>query len=107
MLSLNRLPLPKPQSDKIRKWLGTDGHREFMDYLVAMDAGATTEAANAMAVSYPTEVELVEAENRFKEAVFWRRMIDEINKMRDPDFMFERCEVAPLTTATTAETKEP
>lgn len=96
MLQLNQYPLPDPAVKKIRAWLGGDGSREFMDWLATKDAVATADASNLFIQSEGDPSKLEDAQQKAKEAQFFRTMIETINAARNPDFAFERCEIIPV-----------
>ncbi len=97
MLNIQQLPLNQPASDRIRKWLGAEGSADFMAWLVAQDAILTAESGVLMVESGDNPSKADEAAQKAREAAEIRRFIEMINKAREKDFQFYRCEITPAT----------
>jgi hypothetical protein len=94
MLNVQKLPLNQPASERIKKWLGADGARDFMDYLIDLDASLSAESANLLVQSEENDANLEDARSKARGAAEIRRFIELLNASRDPDFKFERCSVS-------------
>ena len=98
MLAINPILLPDPQTKRIQKWLGTEGAKEFVEWLINRDAIASAEAANLLIESLNDPTKEADAKAKAMQADDFRRLVNLINEARKPDAKFERCEIAPATT---------
>lgn len=96
MLNLTKLPLPQGDVRRIQSWLGTDGHRQFMDYLSACAAEADVCAANALTAGDLNRQE--DAAEKAAQSEFFTKMIEFINRCRETDHQFFHVVIKPQPT---------
>jgi hypothetical protein len=105
MIQINRLPITPDAAARIKRWLGAEGAREFMDWLVSLNAVLTAEAGNLLEQAGENASNADEARAKAEEGAEIRRFINRINEARESDFQFVRCELSPATVSVITQPK--
>jgi len=96
--------IPAKQAKEIQSWLAAPGGRALVNYLSLKDAEVSAEMANKLLTK--EEFSPDEAGELAQKAAFFRKVIDLLNEMSNPDYKFEYQEPLPMPATISTPTEE-